>query len=46
MVLYCINKNKKNEAAWNYLRGWFPSIKLQGFPSRKSVESTLVFEYS
>lgn len=27
-----------NEAAWNYLRGWFPSIQLKNFPCKSPAE--------
>lgn len=43
-MFYCIRKNINNLAAWNYLRGWFPSIKLGEFSSKKEG-SERVFEY-
>lgn len=37
-VFFCIRRNINNIAAWNYLRGWFPSIKLAEYPNEKNMK--------
>ena len=36
-----IGKNRANKAAWNFLRGLFPSIQLKKLSSKNSIKETL-----
>jgi len=41
-----IEEYKSNKAAWNYLRGFFPSLQLKGIPSQSAVTKIFISSYS
>ena len=45
IALENIQEHKGNRAIWNFLRGFFPSIKLKQFSSQNSEKTTLIPSY-
>lgn len=45
-VMIHLQKAINNEAGWNYLRGFFPSIKLKNIPCVNNQSKKIEFEYA